>query len=83
MNFLDVLKRCKGQTVIINNSEERVLLEVDEDFLVLQGGNPQMRLTEFVPVGHVVKVIRADYATGDSSTSLDLTGTTGDQRRAH
>jgi hypothetical protein len=82
MRFMQVLQRCKGQTVVINNGEERLLVDVDEDFLVLQGGNPQMRLTEFVPMAHVIKVIRADYAAGQSSISLDLVVSGGDQRRS-
>src|SRR4051812_42119959 len=82
MRFEEILKRCKGQVVVINNSEERTVLDVDEDLLILQGGNPQMRLTEFVPMSHVIRVIRAEYATGDSSLSLDLTQSAGDLRRS-
>lgn len=81
MNFIEILKRCKGQTVVINNGEERTLIEVEEDFIILQGGNPQMRLTEFMPVSNIVKVIRADYATGATSISLDLLLSGGDQKR--
>ena len=82
MKYGDILKRCKGRTVVINNGEERTLLDVEEDFIILQGGNPQMRLTEFVPVAHIVKVMRADYtSTGESSISLDLTISGADQKR--
>ena len=81
MLFLDILRRCKGEDVVINNNEQRVLVDVCDDFLVLQGGNPQMRITEFVPLIHVVKVIRADYAAGQSNLSIDITVSTGDQRR--
>jgi hypothetical protein len=82
MTFAEILQRCKGETVVINNNEERVILDVSEDFLVLQGGNPQMRLTEFVPFTQIVRVIRADYATGGTSISLDLGMSGGDQRRS-
>ena len=53
MRFIEILQRCKGHRVVINNNEERTVLEVDEDFIVLRGGNPQMQLTEFVPVSTV------------------------------
>ncbi len=82
MEFVEILKRCIGQTVVINNDQERTVVQVEDDFVILQGGNPQMRLTEFLPVRHIIKVIRADYTTGDSSTSLDLTLSGGDQRRS-
>ena len=82
MTFAEILQRCKGETVVINNNEERVILDVSEDFLVLQGGNPQMRLTEFVPFAQIVRVIRADYATGGTSISLELGTSGGDQRRS-
>lgn len=72
MRFHEILQRCKGQMVVINNNEERTVVEVDEDFVVLQGGNPQMRITEFVPIHQITKLIRADYATGHSSTAFDL-----------
>jgi hypothetical protein len=81
MQFGDVLKRCIGQTVVINNHEERELIGVEDDFVILGGGNPQMKITEFVPFAHITKVIRADYATGNNSTSLDLTVSGGDQKR--
>lgn len=81
MLFVEILRRCKGQTVVLNNNDERVVVDVDEDFVVLQGGNPQLRITEFVPIAHVVRLIRSDYATGVSSTFLDLAYTGGDQRR--
>ncbi|MCC2667950.1 MAG: hypothetical protein K0Q72_421, partial [Armatimonadetes bacterium] len=39
--------------------------------------------TEFIPLAHITRVIRADYtATGDSSTSLDLSYSAGDARRS-
>jgi len=82
MQFLEILQRCKGQTVVINNGEERLLAGIDEDFLVLQGGNPQMKITEFVPVSQITKVIRADYAAGHSSISIDLMLSAGDSRRS-
>jgi hypothetical protein len=83
MRFHEVLSKCKGETVVINSGEERTLLEIGDDFIVLQGGNPQMRLTEFVPLAHITRVIRADYtASGDSSLSIDLTLSAGDQRRS-
>jgi hypothetical protein len=81
MQLIDILKKCKGQTVVINNNEERLLLDVEDDFVILQGGNPQMRITEFVPLSQLVKVIKADYATGATSVSLDLNISGGDQRR--
>jgi hypothetical protein len=81
MRFHDVLKACKGQLVVINNNEERTVMDVDEDFVVLRGGNPQMQITEFLPLSHIIKVIRADYATGDSSTSLEVTLSGGDIRK--
>lgn len=80
-HFTEILQRCKGENVVINNNEERLVIDVGDDFVVLQGGNPQMRLTEFVPFTHIVKLIRADYATGQSSISLDILITGGDQRR--
>ena len=82
MNFSEILKRSVGETVVINNNEERTLLAVEEDFVVLQGGNPQMKITEFVPLAQVVKVIRADYATGGNSVSVDLNISGGDQQRS-
>ncbi len=81
VQFTEILKRCKGQTVVINNDQERELMDVEDDFLILQGGNPQMRLTEFIPVAAIIKVIRADYATGASSISIDLLLSGGDQKR--
>jgi len=83
MQFPDILKRCVGETVIINNSEERQVLGVEDDFVILQGGNPQMKITEFIHFSQIVKVIRADYAsTGEHSISFDLTTSYGDQRRS-
>jgi hypothetical protein len=82
MQFIEILRRCKGEDVIINNNEQRLLVDVCDDFLVLQGGNPQMRITEFVPVSMVVKLIRADYAAGQSNLSIDIIASTGDQRRS-
>ncbi|MGV3722333.1 MAG: hypothetical protein ACO1SX_15610 [Actinomycetota bacterium] len=83
MQFHEVLSKCKGQNIVINSGEERLLISVEDDFLVLEGGNPQMKITEFVPFSHITRVVRADYtATGDSSMSLDLTYSAGDQRRA-
>jgi hypothetical protein len=83
MDFREILTKVKGQTVVINNGEERELIDVGSDFIVLQGGNPQMRITEFVQFAHITRVIRADYtATGDSSVNLDLSLSAGDQRRA-
>jgi hypothetical protein len=81
MDFVEILRRSVGETVVINNNEERMLLSVEGDFIVLQGGNPQMKLTEFVPLTHIVKVIRADYSTGHSSISIDVLVSGGDQRR--
>ena len=83
MRFREVLEHCKGQQVVINNNEERTLVDVGEDFLVLGGGNPQMRITDFVPMIHVVKVIKADYtATNTTSISLDLSYSAGESRRS-
>ena len=82
MQFREILQKCKGETVVINNRDERTLLEVDEDFMVIQGGNPQMRLTEFVPFSAITRVIRADYATGSSSLSIDIAVSGGDHNRA-
>jgi hypothetical protein len=82
MQFLEVLKRSINETVVINNNEERTLLSVEDDFIVVQGGNPQMKLTEFIPLVQIVKVIRADYpSTGTSSISIDLNISGGDQKR--
>jgi hypothetical protein len=81
MHFSDILQRCKGETVLLNNIEERVLVDVGPDFIVLQGGNPQMRITEFVPLAQIVRVTRAEYAVGGASVSLDLAFTGGDHRR--
>ena len=81
MKFTEVLNRCQGQTIVVNNNEERTLVEVTEDFIVLSGGNPQMRITEFVPLCHIVRVIRADYSSGQSSVSMDVLVSGGDQRR--
>ena len=81
MQFSEILKRSIGEKVVMNSNEERTLLAVEDDFLVLQGGNPQMKITEFVPLGQIVKVIRADYATGMNSVSIDLNVSGGDQRR--
>lgn len=82
MRFIDILKRSKGETVVINNHEERQLLEIEEDFIVLRGGNPQMQLTEFIPVSAIVRVIRAEYAGGQSSLSIDIFTSGGEQRRS-
>lgn len=83
MDFREILTKVKGQTVVINNGEERELIDVGSDFIVLQGGNPQMKITEFIQFSHITRVIRADYtATGDSSVNLDLSLSAGDQRRA-
>lgn len=82
MNFKSILEKCKGETVVVNNAEERTLIDVAEDFIVLQGGNTQMKLIDFVPFNAIVKVIRAEYATGAHSISLDLTMSAGDQRRS-
>jgi len=82
MRFVDVLRKSVGETVVINNNEERTLLAVEDDFIVLQGGNPQMKLTDFVPMDKIVKVIRADYSTGSSSVSFDILVSGGDQRRS-
>jgi hypothetical protein len=83
MQFHDILSKCKGEMIVINSGEERTLIDVGADFIVLQGGNPQMKITEFVPFTHITRVVRADYtATGDSSISMDLTYSAGDQRRA-
>lgn len=83
MQFSEILKRSVGDKVVINNNEERELLSVEDDFFVLQGGNPQMKIIEFVPISQVVKVIRAEYtATNTASISIDLTISGGDQRRS-
>lgn len=82
MNFKSILEKCKDETVVINNAEERTLIDVADDFIVLQGGNSQMKLIDFVPFNAIVKVIRAEYATGAHSISIDLTMSAGDQRRS-
>lgn len=83
MQFIEILKRSIGETVVINNNEERTLVSVEEDFFVIQGGNPQMKIIEFVPLGMVVKVIRAEYtATNTASVSIDLISSAGDARRS-
>jgi len=81
MEFKEIITRLKGETVVVNNNEERLLVDVEGDFIVLQGGNPQMKVTDFVPLSKVVKLIRADYATGASSYSLDVLVSGGDQIR--
>jgi hypothetical protein len=70
--FVEVLRQCVGQTILLNDNQERTLLRVEEDFLVLQGGNPQLRLTEFIPFAQITRMIRGEYAGGSSSLSLDL-----------
>ena len=83
MQFIELLRKSVGETVVINNNEERELVSVEDDFFVIQGGNPQMKIIEFVPLIHVVKVIRAEYtATNTASISIDLTISAGDQRRS-
>jgi hypothetical protein len=83
VQFKEILKRSIGDDVVINNNEERKLLSVEDDFFVIEGGNTQMRIIEFVPIAQVVKVIRAEYtATNTSSVSIDLTISGGDQRRS-
>jgi hypothetical protein len=67
-----MLKQCVGQTVLLNSGEERTLLRVEEDFLILQGGNPQMRLTEFVPFAQITRVTRSEFAGGNSSMAVNL-----------
>jgi hypothetical protein len=81
MNFKDVLAKCVGQTVVINNDQERTLVSVEEDFIVLSGGNTQMKITDFVPLLQISKVIKMDYATGGSAVSIDLLVSGGDQKR--
>lgn len=82
MLFKEVLVKCVGQTVVINNNEERTLVGVEEDFIILTGGNTQMKITDFVPLNKILKVIKADYATGGGSVSIDLLVSGGDQRRS-
>lgn len=82
MHFKEVLAACVGQTVVVNNNEERQLVKIEDDFIVLTGGNPQMKITDFVPFTQIVKVIRADYATGSSSLSIDLLFSGGDAGRS-
>jgi hypothetical protein len=82
MQFLEVLKRCQGQRVIVNNTDERELLEVQSDFIVLRGGNPQMRLTEFIPLGQIVSLSRAEYSGGQSSVYLDIHLSAGEEHRS-
>ena len=81
MNFKEVLNKCVGQTVVINNDQERTLVSVEEDFIVLTGGNTQMKITDFVPLGQILKVIKMDYATGGSAVSIDLLISGGDAKR--
>jgi hypothetical protein len=81
MNFKDVLSKCVGQTVVINNDQERTLVSVEEDFIVLTGGNSQMKITDFVPLLQISKVIKMDYATGGSAVSIDLLISGGDSKR--
>ena len=82
MQFIELLRKSVGETVVINNNEERELVSVEDDFFVITGGNPQMKITEFVPLAHIVKVIRAEYtATNTSSISIDLTISSGEQKR--
>ena len=82
MHYKEILKHCLNQTIIVNNRDERTLMSVEEDFIVLQGGNPQMKITEFVPFTHITKIIRAEYSTGDSSLSIDMPVTGGDASRS-
>lgn len=82
MRFQELVRRCCGHTVVINNNEERLLLEVHDDFLVLQGGNSQVKILEFVPLAQVVKLTRMEYAAGHASVSLDVILSAGDQARS-
>jgi len=70
--FKDLLARCRGQRLVINGRDERTLKSVDQDFVVLQGGNPQMVVTEYIPLGQVVRLTRMEYAGGEESFSLDV-----------
>jgi hypothetical protein len=72
MQFIEILRRVKGETVLLNNQHERVVLDIADDFLILQGGNPQMRITEFVPFSQILRLTRADYATGGACITLDI-----------
>lgn len=81
MLFVEVMRQCVGQSVLINNNEERTLLRVEDDFLVLQGGNPQLRLTDFIPFAQIVRVTRGEYAGGSSSLSIDVALTGGEMKR--
>lgn len=83
MKFKEILERCKGQDVIINSNEERTVVDVCDDFLVVTGGNSQMKITDFIPFEQIVKVIRADYtANNTSSISIDLVHSSGEARRS-
>jgi hypothetical protein len=83
VKFIEVLQNCKGNKVLVNNAEDRELVEVEEDFIILSGGNPQMRITEFIQYSQIVRVIRADFtASGDFTLAIDLNYGGGDARRA-
>lgn len=81
MLFVEVLRQCVGQNVVVNNNEERTLLRVEDDFLVLQGGNPQLRLTEFIPFAQITRVTRGEYVGGASSLSIDIALSAGEIKR--
>ncbi len=82
MQYKEILSHCIGQTIIVNNRDERTLVKVEDDFIVVTGGNPQLKLTDFIPFNQIVRIIRADYATGDNSISIDLPVTGGDASRS-
>lgn len=70
--FRDLLQRCAGEQVFINGNLSRSVVAVEEDFLILEGGNPQMRVTEFVPLHQIVRLIRMEYAGGETSFAFDI-----------
>ncbi|MFN3653383.1 MAG: hypothetical protein ACK47B_27710 [Armatimonadota bacterium] len=80
MRFIEVVQKCKGERVIVNGADERLLVDVDEDFLVLQGGNQQVRIMEFVSVAHVVRLTRLESNAG-STIGLDIAVSVTDQQR--
>jgi len=83
MNFSEILRQYEGQKVVINNNEERMLTEIGADFLKLEGGNPQMKIVEYVHFSQIVRVIYNEFtSTGQNSVSFDLTLSAGDQRRS-
>lgn len=81
MLLADILRRCIGETFTVNGKDERKLISVEEDFVVLQGGNPQLRLTDFVPLDRISRVTRLDYTGGEHAMALEIVQSGADRQR--